>query len=102
MAYAAFSTFIWLAMLASDTLPAPDDERITCTYTCIVPRGFAKNANPPAGKTLRVLTERQVSVGPRKIKSSHGCFDNAVEIISDAVKSINGAAPKQAITDLDY
>jgi hypothetical protein len=66
------------------------------------PRGFAKNANPPAGKTLRVLTERQVSVGPRKIKSSHGCFDNAVEIITDTVKSITGAAPKQAITNLDF
>ncbi len=66
------------------------------------PRGFAKNASPPETKALRVLTERQVSVGPRKIKSSHGCFDNSVDVIAELVKSIGGAAPKQSITDLDY
>ncbi len=66
------------------------------------PRGFAKNANPSAGKNLLVLTDRQVSVGPRKIKSSHGCFDNAVDLIGDLVKAINGAAAKHPITNLDY
>lgn len=66
------------------------------------PRSFAKNANPPTGKALRVLTERQVSVGPRKVKSTHGCFDNNVELVTELVKSINGAALKQAITDLDF
>jgi hypothetical protein len=67
-----------------------------------VPKGFSRSGSPDPGGNLFVLSGSQVNVGPRRIKSSHGCFDNSIDIVGDTLKNILGGALKRAITDLDY
>lgn len=66
------------------------------------PAGIADRGGPRTGKNLHVLADRQVSVGPRRIQSSHGCFDNSVQVIRSTVTRITGGPPKRPITNLDY
>jgi len=67
-----------------------------------VPRGFADGGATAPGGTLHILNSREVSVGPKNIKSSHGCFDNSVAIVGGTIKTIVGGELKQPITNLDY
>jgi pimeloyl-ACP methyl ester carboxylesterase len=67
-----------------------------------VPKGFSRSGGPNPGGNLFVLSASQVNVGPRRIKSSHGCFDNSIDIVGDTLGNILGAKLKQPITDLDY
>jgi predicted alpha/beta hydrolase family esterase len=67
-----------------------------------VPKGFSRSGSPNPGSNLFVLSASQVNVGPRRIKSSHGCFDNSIEIVGDTLSNILGAKLKQPITDLNY
>lgn len=67
-----------------------------------VPRGFADEGSAAPGGNLHILSAPEVSVGPKNIKSSHGCFDNSVEIISGTIKTIIGSDLQRPITNLDY
>lgn len=70
------------------------------------PAGIAAHGGPKTvretGPNLHVLDDRQVSVGPRRIQSGHGCFDNSVEVVGATVARILGQAPRRKITNLDY
>ncbi len=67
-----------------------------------VPHGFADEGSAAPGGTLRILKAPEISCGPKNIKSSHGCFDNSVEIVSGTVKTILGGELQRPITSLDY
>jgi hypothetical protein len=43
-----------------------------------------------------------VNVGTRYIKSSHGCFDNDLDVIRPTLKNIFGSNLRRDIMDLDY
>jgi len=55
-----------------------------------VPRGFADQDSAAPGGQLQILGAPKVSVGPKNIKNSHGCFDNSIDIISKTVETIIG------------
>jgi hypothetical protein len=63
--------------------------------------GFASHGGDPGGN-LSILAARQVNVGPRRISSSHGCFDNSIDVVSQTIERITGAKPARKITNLDY
>lgn len=67
-----------------------------------VPSGFATTGSPAPQGRLFPLADAQVSVGPRRIKSSHGCFDNSIAIITETVRTILRREPQRRIVDLDY
>jgi hypothetical protein len=67
-----------------------------------VPHGFADEGSAAPGDTLRILTASEISCGPKNIKSTHGCFDNSVEIISGTIESILGGELQRPIASLDY
>jgi hypothetical protein len=64
------------------------------------PRGIAETGD--SNGKLKILSQPQVSVGPRRIKSSHGCFDNSIAIVSETIETILGGALRRKITNLDY
>jgi hypothetical protein len=64
------------------------------------PRGIAETGMSKGG--LKILSQPQVSVGPRRIKSSHGCFDNSIAVVSETLETILGGALRRKITNLDY
>jgi hypothetical protein len=70
------------------------------------PAGFADRGRPGLGGGLEVLDRKQVSAGPRQIAAAHGCFDNAVDVVSDTIAAIlglpPGAKPPYRVKDLDY
>ncbi len=66
------------------------------------PGGFAETGQPSPGGNLLVLSDKQVNTGPQKIKSSHGCFDNSIEIVSNTLEIIRGSKLKNKIKDLSY
>ena len=49
-----------------------------------------------------MLNARQVDCGPRRIASTHSCFDNSVEVVTHTVKAILGAELARNIDDLDF
>lgn len=67
-----------------------------------IPSGFAATGRPQPGSTLSVLAEAQVSVGPRRIKSSHGSFDNNVTLISETLRMLCNGTLRRRVTDLAY
>ncbi len=69
-----------------------------------VPNGFSESGQPSPSGNLSVLNQKQVSVGPRRIKSAHGCFDYSVDIISATLRTILGPAHdlKKPVKDLDF
>jgi len=67
-----------------------------------VPAGIAARGAGVPGDTLKLLDDRQVSVGPRRIRSAHGCFDNSVAVIRDTLERITGGTLKRKVTNLDY
>ncbi|HWP60889.1 MAG TPA: C1 family peptidase [Candidatus Acidoferrales bacterium] len=66
------------------------------------PRDFAATGKPAPPENLFVLSEKQVNVGRRRIKSSHGCFDNSITIISETLQRILRGNLLRKITNLDY
>ena len=66
------------------------------------PADFAEHGKPAPGGHLQVLNARQVDCGPRRIASTHGCFDNSVEVLTHTVKAILGAELARNIDDLDF
>ena len=53
--------------------------------------------------SLNLLNKRQVSDGVKMIDASHGCFDNAVDIVAATIAAITGTAPdKLPPGRLDY
>jgi hypothetical protein len=66
------------------------------------PTGFAEHGRPMPGGQLLVLNARQVDCGPRRIASTHGCFDNSVEVITHTLKTILGGDPTKSVDDLDF
>jgi pimeloyl-ACP methyl ester carboxylesterase len=67
-----------------------------------IPKGFAANGKAKLIGNLHVLSESQVNVGTRYIKSSHGCFDNDLDVIRPTLKNIFGRDLLRDVTDLDY
>lgn len=67
-----------------------------------IPSGFATTGRPDPGNTLFVLSDAQVSVGPRRIRSSHGCFDNSIAIISETLRVMLNGNLRRRVTDLAY
>jgi pimeloyl-ACP methyl ester carboxylesterase len=67
-----------------------------------VPKGFASEANAKLSGNLHVLSHAQVNVGTRYIKSSHGCFDNDLDVIRPTLKNIFGSNLRRDVIDLDY
>lgn len=59
---------------------------------------------PGADERLHVLSQPSVSTGAGGIASSHGCFDNAVDIMGQALGYVSdpAGAPKIRIHRLDY
>jgi hypothetical protein len=57
-----------------------------------------------SGGELRLLNDAQVSTGRlgQAIKSTHGCFDNAADIIGASLARIRGAALLQTVDWLEY
>lgn len=52
---------------------------------------------------LLVLSQRVAEfVGPKNIKSSHGCFANSIDIIGKTVETIIGGKLRLPDTNLDY
>ena len=47
-----------------------------------------RSTQTAAGARLEVLSARSVSDGQRQIPASHGCFDNAVDLIGQALGAI--------------
>jgi hypothetical protein len=66
------------------------------------PAGFADQGRPAPGGQLLVLNAKQVDCGPRRIASTHSCFDNSIEVLSHTVKRILGADLAHNIDDLDF
>src|SRR5262245_18069673 len=54
------------------------------------PRDIADGGKLSQDQNLFVLTDKQVSIGPRRIKSAHGCFDNSIKIIGETLQNILG------------
>ena len=67
-----------------------------------VPKGFAADGKGTLVGNLHVLSDAQVNVGSRYIKSSHGCFDNDLNAVRPTLKNIFGGELVRDITDLDY
>lgn len=67
-----------------------------------VPRDIANGKTLGQNQNLFILTDKQVSIGPRRIKSAHGCFDNSVKIIGETLQTILGGALKQPVTNLEF
>jgi hypothetical protein len=67
-----------------------------------VPKGFAADGKAKASGNLHVLSASQVNVGTRYIKSSHGCFDNDLDVIRPTLKNIFGSNLRRDVIDLDY
>ena len=67
-----------------------------------IPHGAAAVARDGAAANLSVLSDRQVSTGPQRIPSSHGCFDNSLAIVSETLRTIRGGELARKLTDLDY
>ncbi len=65
-------------------------------------RGFADDGKPTPGGNLFVLSDKQVNTGPKKIKSSHGCFDNSIDILTRTLEIILKGRLKKKIKDLSY
>ena len=66
------------------------------------PKGFASEGNAKLRGNLKVLSQAQVNVGSRYIKSSHGCFDNDLDVIRPTLKNIFGGNLRRDVIDLDY
>jgi len=67
-----------------------------------VPKGFASEGKAKLSGTLQVLSQAQVNVGTRYIKSNHGCFDNDLDVIRPTLKNIFGSNLRRDVIDLDY
>jgi hypothetical protein len=67
-----------------------------------VPRSFATGEKAKTGGNLHVWSEAQVNIGTRYIKSSHGCFDNNLDVVRPTLKNIFGRELQREILDLDY
>jgi hypothetical protein len=52
------------------------------------PAHVVQETSDARGGSLVVLDERQVNAGKKRIKASHGCFDNSIEIVGDTLKRI--------------
>jgi hypothetical protein len=61
---------------------------------------FWNTLGPAKSANLHVLEARSVSTGTRDLRTSHGCFDNAVDIMAVALSHIAGKAV--AVQRLDY
>jgi hypothetical protein len=58
---------------------------------------------PQPNGALEILANPQVSTGTRRIKSTHGCFDNSVEILGTSLKGIHGESELPfKVLNLDY
>jgi hypothetical protein len=66
------------------------------------PGDFADQGKPAPGGYLAVLNARQVDCGPRKIASTHSCFDNSIEIVGHTLKCIIGGDLIKNLDDLDF
>lgn len=67
-----------------------------------VPRGFVDQDSAAPGGQLQILGAPEVSIGPKNIKSSHGCFDNSIDIIGKTIESIIGRKLRRPVVNLDY
>jgi hypothetical protein len=65
------------------------------------PAPFAEHGPSPGGQ-LAVLSARQVDCGPRRIASTHSCFDNSIEVVTHTLECILGAPLPRALDDLDF
>ncbi|WP_374089483.1 hypothetical protein [Methylomicrobium lacus] len=52
--------------------------------------------------TLTILKDKQVNTGTRLIESSHGCFDNSLIHIQDAIERILVGGLIAPLSSLDY
>ena len=68
----------------------------------LVPKGFASRGKSKLGGNLQVLSQAQVNVGTRYIKSSHGCFDNDLDVIRPTLQNIFGSSLRRDVINLDY
>ncbi|HVK55482.1 MAG TPA: C1 family peptidase [Burkholderiales bacterium] len=70
------------------------------------PTGLMESGQSAPGANLFVLNDKQISAGPRRIKATHGCFDNAVQIVEGTIRTILGVGPsenlKKEVKDLDF
>jgi hypothetical protein len=57
---------------------------------------------PGVNGTLITLKSAQVSTGSHRIKSTHGCFDNSVEIVGGSLEAIRRTDLQFKVTNLDY
>jgi Papain family cysteine protease len=67
-----------------------------------VPARLANDGKVDRMHNLFVLADKQVSIGPRRIKSAHGCFDNSIKIVGDTLRAITGGELRESITNLEF
>jgi len=67
-----------------------------------IPAGLASDNKVEPMPNLFVLTDKQVNIGPRRIKSAHGCFDNSTKIVGDTLRVIAGGDLREPVTNLDF
>jgi hypothetical protein len=67
-----------------------------------VPKNFASKGNHLEGARLTLLHKVQVNTGRRKIKSSHGCFDNDIDTMNNILGYILPEGPLHKFRNLDY
>jgi pimeloyl-ACP methyl ester carboxylesterase len=67
-----------------------------------VPKGFASGGKSKLSGNLQVLSQAQVNIGTRYIKSSHGCFDNDPDVIRPTLQNIFGSSLRRDVIYLDY
>lgn len=65
-------------------------------------RGFADDGRPIPGGNLFVLSDKQVNSGAKIIQSSHGSFDNSIDILTRTLQVILKGKLKKKIKDLSY
>jgi hypothetical protein len=85
-----------------DTLPHVQQWQEFAWAGAAKPTSFADHGRPVPGGQLLVLNAKQVDCGPRRIASTHGCFDNSVEVLTHTVKRILGTDLTRGIDDLDF
>ena len=50
--------------------------------------------------SVRLLKEQTIDDGEEKIPSAHGCFDNALDVVSRTIETILGRRPPVPVVDL--
>lgn len=66
------------------------------------PREFSAAAKEARFDTLSLLHAKQVNTGAGMEKSTHGCFDNSITHIGDAISQMRGGALLKRIGPLSY